>query len=143
MVTGKWYSLLTFPLTWWIFGVNLFHDASHHSLSLNWYLNKLGMDVAFIFNSPYVWLHQHVIGHHSFPNVLGKDPDLYHAPKFIRHSEDVAHKKLHSYQTLSFIGTWIVGVPLGLLGYGVTQVMTRPVYNRVVPFVNNKYLNKD
>lgn len=54
---GDWYSVFSFPLTLWIFAVNVFHDASHFSLSMNWIINKLGMDCGFMFNTPYVWYH--------------------------------------------------------------------------------------
>jgi delta11-fatty-acid desaturase len=84
-----------------------------------------------------------VIGHHSFPNILGKDPDLYHAPRFIRHSKDIRHRLAHTYQTLTFAITWLVGVPLSLLWHGVTQALTKKEYNRVVPFGRNKHLNTD
>ncbi len=84
-----------------------------------------------------------MIGHHSFPNILGKDPDLYHAPRFIRHSKDIRHRLAHTYQTLTFAITWLVGVPLSLLWHGVTQALTKKEYNRVVPFGRNKHLNTD
>jgi hypothetical protein len=75
--------------------------------------------------------------------VLGKDPDLYHAPLIIRHSEDIRHKVQHSYQTFSFIITWLVGVPLGLITHGISQALTKDSYNRVVKFGKNKHLNAD
>lgn len=140
---GEWYSIFTLPLTFWCFAVNLFHDASHFALSTNWVINKLGVDLGFMFNTPYVWYHQHVIGHHSYPNILGMDPDLYHAPKIVRHSDDVRHKPQHNYQTFTFIFTWLVGVPMSLIMHGVTQALTRDSYNRVVKFGRNKYLNTD
>jgi len=77
------------------------------------------MDVGFMFCTPYAWMHQHVIGHHSFPNIMGKDPDLYHAPKLVRHSSDLRHKKLHIYQTVTFILTFLIGVPVKVLVYAV------------------------
>jgi delta11-fatty-acid desaturase len=54
---GDWYALFTMPLAIWILTVNVFHDASHFSLSMNWMVNKVGVDVAFMFNTPYVWYH--------------------------------------------------------------------------------------
>ena len=107
------------PLTFWIFAVNVFHDASHFSISKNWRVNKFAMDTGFMFNTPYVWYHQHVIGHHSFPNILGMDPDLYHAPSIIRHSNDIRLRASHKIQTMTFFLTWLVGVPLSMLFHGV------------------------
>ena len=88
-IDGHYYALFTMPVTFWIWSVNVYHDASHFSLSKNWKINKIAMDIGFMFSTPYAWMHQHVIGHHSFPNIEGKDPDLYHAPKLVRHSKDV------------------------------------------------------
>ena len=101
------------------------------------------MDIGFMFSTPYAWLHQHVIGHHSFPNIIGKDPDLYHAPKYIRHSSDIRLKKPHLYQTMTFILTWLVGVPASLVCLGVFQAFNKPSYNKVVNFASNKHLNTD
>ena len=54
---GEWYSIFTLPLTWWVFGVNLFHDGSHFSISENWRINEMSMDLGFMFATPYVWMH--------------------------------------------------------------------------------------
>ena len=91
-VRGEWYTVFTMPLAVWVFGVNVFHDASHFSLSTNWEINVFGLNVGFMFSTPYVWYHQHVIAHHSFPNIKGRDPDLYHATHIVRHSDDIRHK---------------------------------------------------
>jgi hypothetical protein len=117
---GYWFSMFTMPLSYWIWAVNIFHDASHFAFSKKWKFNQLAMEVGFMFSTPYAWYHQHIIGHHSFPNIEGRDPDLYHAPKYIRHSKDVRHKSAHVYQTLTFILTWLVGVPASLVIHGVT-----------------------
>ena len=54
---GDWFALLTFPLAYWMFGVNIFHDASHFALSTNWVINSLGLEAGFIFTPPYIWYH--------------------------------------------------------------------------------------
>ena len=118
-VQGDWYAVITMPITYWIFAVNVFHDASHFALSNNWRINSMGLNLGFMFNTPYVWYHQHIIGHHSFPNLKGRDPDLYHAPKLVRHSDDIRFKPQHKFQTITFIITWLVGVPIGLILNGV------------------------
>lgn len=94
---GDWFAIVTFPLTYWIFGVNLYHDASHFAVSKNWFINSLGLEVGFMFCTPYVWYHQHIIGHHSFPNIKGLDPDLYHSALVMRHSDDIRHRKAHTW----------------------------------------------
>lgn len=138
---GYWFSVLTMPLTYWLVGVNTFHDASHFALSWNWKVNSIMTNIGFAFTAPYTWYHQHVIGHHSFPNIPGKDPDLYHAPKVIRHSSDIKYREAHYYQIFTFIFTWLLGVPFSLLWSGMMQSLRRASYNRVVTFGNNKYLN--
>lgn len=111
--------MFTVTFCLWVFGANLFHDGSHFSVSENWKINELAMNLAFIFVTPYVWMHVHIIGHHPFPNVIGKDPDLYHATKMIRHSNDIKLRISHSFQHITFIITWILGVPGGLLLHGI------------------------
>ena len=54
-VKGEWYTIVTLPLTYWIFSVNVFHDASHFALSYNWLVNSWGLEVGFFFNTPYIW----------------------------------------------------------------------------------------
>ena len=99
------------------------------------------MNVGFMFSTPYVWLHQHVIAHHSFPNIPGYDPDLYHSPEVNRHSQDVKHTKVHLAQKITFVIIWLVAVPLGLMWVGVYQAFKRVNYNNVCKFVSNEYLN--
>ena len=65
----QWWTLLATPITYWIFGVNVFHDASHFALSRDWRINCLGTYVGWWFSSPLEWYHQHVIGHHAYPNI--------------------------------------------------------------------------
>ena len=107
------------PVTFWIWSVNIFHDASHFAYSLNWKINELMMNVGFMFCTPYVWYHQHVIAHHSFPNIHGLDPDLYHAPEVSRHSSDLKLRPGHKIQNFTFLVLWLIAVPLGLMLKGI------------------------
>ena len=83
-IRGTHLALIGFPLAFWVFTVNLFHDGSHFAVSKIPVINHICSETAFLFSTPYTWYHQHIIGHHCFPNVIGKDPDLYHSPKFTR-----------------------------------------------------------
>lgn len=56
-INGSWYSIFTMPITFWTWSVNIFHDASHFSYSWNWKINKLGMDIGFMFSTPFAWMH--------------------------------------------------------------------------------------
>jgi len=38
-VDGYYYALLTMPVSFWVWSVNVYHDASHFSLSKNWKIN--------------------------------------------------------------------------------------------------------
>ena len=99
------------------------------------------MNVGFMFSIPYVWYHQHIIAHHSFPNVYGYDPDLYHSEDLVRVSGDMSFIPIFVYQTFNFIIVWLVAVPIGLMLQGMTQSSFREKYNRVTKFARNQYLN--
>lgn len=60
--------------------------------------------------------HQHVIGHHAYPNVAHKDPDLAHAPQLLREHASIRWRKLHrSQHRIWRIGlVWWIAVGLGL-----------------------------
>ena len=106
----QWWTLIATPITYWIFGVNIFHDASHFALSRNWRVNALGTYVGWWFSSPLEWYHQHVIGHHAYPNIplrvryicfqflTHKDPDLYHNGKMERHTTTLRWRPMHAHQ---------------------------------------------
>jgi cytochrome b involved in lipid metabolism len=109
---GFWFAVLTYPLAIWVFSVNVFHDAGHFAISQKyWRLNCLGTNAGFMLATPYHWYHQHTIGHHSFPNIMGRDPDLYHAPDALRHSEDIPVTSVHCIQHFVFIFIEALGIP--------------------------------
>lgn len=109
-IKGSWIALFVTPFLIWLFSVNSFHDASHFSVSDFWPINTFFQYIHPWFSSPIMWAHQHIIGHHCYPNIPGMDPDLYHAPKLIRHTQTMKHRPAHVYQTLTFIITWIIGL---------------------------------
>ena len=133
--SGRYFSVLTFPTALWMFTVNVFHDGSHFALSKYPVVNHLFTETALLFSTPYTWYHQHIIGHHCFPNVIGKDPDLYHSTKFTRHSKDIRVRKSHSSQPYTFPLLWIVGVPLGLVLRGCLESLAGKPYNKVVKLI--------
>jgi hypothetical protein len=99
------------------------------------YVNALTPYLMPWFSSPTTWYHQHVIGHHSYPNVGHKDPDLAHAPQLMREHVSIkwrpVHKKQHSIWRFGFM--WTVAVGLGLHLMADTKLMLQEEYNRVVP----------
>lgn len=63
-----------------LIGLAVQHDASHGAFSSNPTINAIfsyGAD--WIGNSRWLWLQQHVIGHHPHTNIEGHDPDAHSA----------------------------------------------------------------
>eukprot|EP01128_Nolandella_sp_AFSM9_P000957 TRINITY_DN11082_c0_g1_i1.p1 TRINITY_DN11082_c0_g1~~TRINITY_DN11082_c0_g1_i1.p1 ORF type:complete len:478 (+),score=110.36 TRINITY_DN11082_c0_g1_i1:49-1434(+) len=83
--------------------LHMMHDASHSSIGYNetwWYaIGHFTMD--FVCGASLMsWIHQHVLGHHVYTNIMGSDPDLpslmegdlrYIVPKQV-------HQALYKYQ---------------------------------------------
>lgn len=140
-IQGNYFSLFTMPLTLWIFGVNSFHDGSHFSINNNGFINNLFVILAFWFSSPFNWYHQHIVGHHVYTNIKGKDPDLYHLPKFVRHSDDIKKNKYHLYQHVSYFFTWTISVLFGLVIKQNLKSILNKKYNKIVELNNTKNVN--
>lgn len=137
---SNYIALLLYPLSLWIFTVNVYHDASHFALSHNPFINKLGTCTALMFSLTYCWYHEHVIGHHCFVNIITKDPDLYHTPLYLRHTPNIRKNKYHTVQNISFWFLWLLAVPIGLMYTGFVKTIKDKPYNRVVKL--SKSLNK-
>jgi fatty acid desaturase len=94
----------------------MYHTASHSALSHKAWVNNfwvltLGNFLGF-FNS--CWKQHHIIGHHCYTGVKGKDPDIDHALLFMRKRFDTAWRPVFRYQHLMalpilgfFPGQWI------------------------------------
>jgi delta11-fatty-acid desaturase len=141
---SNYYALLTYPLTLWLFTVNIYHDASHFALSHNPFINRLGTYTALMFSLTYCWYHQHIIGHHCYVNIISKDPDLYHSPLYVRHTPDIRKNRYHKYQHISAWFIWMLAVPLGLIYTGFSKTIKGLPYNKVVKLssslkINNMY----
>jgi delta11-fatty-acid desaturase len=104
-LAGSWWALFAFPIAYWMFGVNTFHDASHFSLSKDWRVNYFFMYLSPGFSSPFTWFHQHVIGHHVYTNMQ-EDPDLHHGRSFWRYSPDRKYRSFFKYQLYYFLLIW-------------------------------------
>jgi len=99
-VAGEWWAMLATPVLAWLMAANTCHDAMHFSLSTNWRINALFGYLAPWTSSPLMWYHQHVIGHHAYPNIGHKDPDIAHAPALIRVHDSISWKPAHRFQLL-------------------------------------------
>lgn len=134
---GDWRFLLLFPLTAWLLGVNIFHDATHFAFSDNWRWNAL-IPYAFpYFSSPFSWYHQHNIGHHSYPNVSDRDPDVLHHYWMKREHRDVKWLPIHKNQSTWWfmLFWWSVSVEFGLTTMQDLWMLQTNLYNEVVPMM--------
>jgi fatty acid desaturase len=135
-IAGSWICLITTPLLAWITSVNYWHDALHFSLSSDWRINAVAPYLFPYLSSPWMWYHQHVIGHHAYTNVSHLDPDLAHAPQLMREHESVKWKKVHAKQhgwaTFGFV--WTVAVGAGLQILSDIRANTKGAYNNAVPY---------
>ncbi len=134
LVRGEWLALLIAPVLLWLFMVNYWHDASHFAMSTDWRVNWALQYLAPWFSSPLVWSHQHIIGHHAYTNVQGRDPDLYHAPSLWRFSEDVRWRPSHGWQVWSTLFLWTLSVPTLLLLKPLAMLKSKTL-NRAVPLM--------
>ena len=58
-------------------GVSIQHDANHGAYSGNTMLEyMLGTTLDVVGASSFMWKQQHVVGHHTYTNVDGLDPDI-------------------------------------------------------------------
>ena len=129
---GNYWALLFYPLSLWVFTVNIYHDATHFALSHNPLINRLGTCTALMFSLTYCWYHQHVIGHHSFVNILTKDPDLYHTPLYMRHTPNIRKNKYHKYQHILLWFLWPLAVPIGMIYTQFVKTIKHKPINKVV-----------
>jgi fatty acid desaturase len=111
-VTGSWWAMVITPVLAWLLAANTSHDAMHFSLSTNWRINAIFGYFAPWTSSPLMWYHQHVIGHHAYPNVGFKDPDLAHAPALMRVHDSISWKSSHKYQMIWTPIIWTLGATL-------------------------------
>eukprot|EP00756_Hemistasia_phaeocysticola_P038117 Hpha_TRINITY_DN16738_c0_g1::TRINITY_DN16738_c0_g1_i4::g.79411::m.79411 len=128
-----WAAPLT-GLATWLVSVNYWHDALHFALSTDWRVNALMPYLSPFFSSPYAWYHQHVIGHHVHTNVGHRDPDLAHAPQFLREHKSVKHRQSHSSQhkLWHLLSIWGIGVTLGLNVLADLRAQLKGAYNNAV-----------
>merc|ERR1712165_363330 len=86
------------PMIGWTLIANYWHDSLHFSLSSDWRINAVLPYLLPLLSSPYLWYHQHTIGHHLYPNIGHRDPDIAHAPQLMREHESIKWKLSHKHQ---------------------------------------------
>lgn len=135
-INGNWTTLFLTPFLAWVTAVNYWHDGLHFSLSTNWRINAWLPYLFPYYSSPWMWYHEHVIGHHAYPNVSHKDPDLAHAPQLMREHGSIKWKPSHVGQSqlhrVMFV--WSVALGIGLSLLNDIRANLKLSYNNAVPF---------
>jgi len=131
---GEYWALVAMPLTYWIWGVNVMHDATHFGLSRDWRINAGAAYIGWYFCSPLEWYHQHVIGHHAYPNIPFKDPDLYHNARMERHTTTLRWRPAHAHQNRTWLPIWVIGT-FAMSFVKPLQMIVSGYYNRCVMMI--------
>ena len=135
-VNGNWAFILVTPLLAWVTAVNYWHDGLHFSLSTDWRINAWLPYLFPYYSSPWMWYHEHVIGHHAYPNLDHKDPDLAHAPQLMREHQSIKWKPTHVGQAQwhRVLFVWSVALGIGLSLLNDIKANLKSSYNNVVPY---------
>nr|BAG71007.1 delta5-desaturase [Oblongichytrium sp. SEK 347] len=127
----------------WI-GLAVQHDASHGAFSSNPYINSFfayGAD--WVGNTKWLWMQQHIIGHHPHTNIENHDPDAHSAQPMLNfHIFPVATRPfllqfqwLYMYLVLPFYGPSVVYNIPELLSLNHGEIPSDNAYlNRRKPF---------
>mmetsp|Transcript_28700 Transcript_28700/g.60600 ORF Transcript_28700/g.60600 Transcript_28700/m.60600 type:complete len:498 (-) Transcript_28700:59-1552(-) len=134
-VQGQWAFLFITPVLCWLAICNYWHDALHFSLSTNWRINAYTPYVLPFLSSPWLWYHQHCVGHHVYTNVPHKDPDLAHFAPFMREHQSIRWRPAHAYQALwwNYSLMWSVATGVGLNLRNAIRAIVKMNFNNVVP----------
>jgi len=133
---GETWALFAAPFMTWVWGVNYWHDALHFSFVSDWRINAFSPYVIPVFSSPWMWYHEHVIGHHAYTNIDHKDPDVAQGMALQRNHDSIKWKKIHGTQGTfqRFAVLWTVAVGMGLNLICDFKTTSRLSYNSVVGF---------
>jgi delta11-fatty-acid desaturase len=133
---GCYWTLFVMPLVAWLLVANFWHDCLHFSYSKDWRINATLPYLLPILSSPWLWYHQHVIGHHTYTNVGMKDPDLAHAPQLKREHASIKWKKCHRNQGsyFRFILVWSIASCIGINILNDIKTNIKLSYNNVVGY---------
>lgn len=135
-VAGQWWTIVVTPLLAWVIIANYWHDCLHFSMSSDWRVNAIFPYLFPWLSSPWMWYHQHDIGHHAYTNIGHKDPDLAHAPQLKREHESIRWRKRHEKQEswLVFGFIWSLAVGFGLQFMSDIRANLKGRYNNVVGY---------
>ena len=138
-ISGQYWALFVTPQLAWVVIANYWHDCLHFSFSSDWRINAWLPYLVPLLSSPWLWYHQHVLGHHAYTNIGYKDPDLAHAPQLLREHSSIKWKKLHGSQGFQrMVLVWSIAVSLGLNFLNDFKTNLKSSYNNVVPYAKLK-----
>ncbi|WP_298512091.1 acyl-CoA desaturase [uncultured Kordia sp.] len=81
-----------------VLAINIAHEAIHGVAHSNTWINSyFSMQLDFIGANSYTWKKRHQFGHHTFPNTLGKDPDITQTD-IVKILPKATHKSYHKFQ---------------------------------------------
>ncbi|KAK2554711.1 Acyl-lipid (8-3)-desaturase [Acropora cervicornis] len=95
------------------------HDASHFSVTrspLVWTVNGHLQD--FVNGSYYLWMYQHIFGHHPYTNIDGADPDITTAEKYrpelvrIKWSQSWLPRHFYQHIYVPLVYCWVENIRL-------------------------------
>jgi fatty acid desaturase len=136
-VEGCWWTLVLVPQLAFVTTVNYWHDGLHFSLSPDWRVNAiLPYMFPFGMSSPWLWYHQHIIGHHVHTNVGHRDPDLGHGRQLMRDHESIEWNRMHLKQaSLGRIALlWGMSVTIALQIWNDLRCNAKLSYNNAVTY---------
>ena len=87
-------------------GVSIQHDANHGAYGKSRsFMHAMQLTLDIVGASSFMWLQQHVVGHHAYTNVIQVDPDIRCAPeKDIRRiNECQPHESYHAFQHIYLV----------------------------------------
>ena len=70
--------LFLFPISLWLVIANVYHDAAHFAFSTYKWLELVIMPLFPFHWPPMRWYIDHNYNHHSYPNIIEKDQDLWY-----------------------------------------------------------------
>lgn len=104
-----------------ILAINIAHDAIHGVANSNKTINRfLRYQMDLVGANSFAWKRRHKIGHHSFPNILSKDPDLRQT-KIVRIFPNAPKLFLHRFQHIY--------VPILYSIYTINWIFIRDFYD--------------
>jgi len=81
-----------------VLAINISHDAIHGVAHSNKWINSyFTKQMDLVGANSYAWKKRHQFGHHTFPNTLGKDPDLTQT-EVVKILPKAASKPYHKFQ---------------------------------------------